>query len=102
MPYGAPAPAEMFSHLRDPAAVAEQFDRYVGKLGKAVKRSDEGRDTWLAKSAGGDGRIHFDARPPQSLRDQRAADLAMLDRMAKGLGADQLAAMQADFDGMRD
>ena len=101
MPYGAPAPAEMFSHLHDPTDIATEFERYLDKLGKACGRADEGRDFFLAKSSGGDGKIVRNARPPKGFESQRAADLDTLDRLAKSLGAEQLAAMSAELETLK-
>lgn len=97
----APTPAQMFSD-RSGTAVLERFEEYKDLLKASLDRADEGRDFWMAKSAGGDGKIVRNARAPKGFADQRAADLATLDDLQKSLGSDQLAAMQGQLDSLRE
>jgi hypothetical protein len=96
----APTPAQMFSD-RSGTEVLTRFEEYKDLLKSSIDRADEGRDYFVAKSAGGDGRIIRNARAPKGYAQQRDADLATLDTLAKGMGAEQLAQMQGQLDALR-
>jgi len=97
----APTPAQMFSD-RSGTQVLERFEEYKSLLKANIDRSDEGRDSWIAKSAGGTGKIARDVRPSKFLTQQRDADLATLDALAKGVSTEQLAQVQGQLDAMRE
>jgi hypothetical protein len=97
----APTPAQMFSD-RSGTAVLERFEEYKDLLKGSIERADEGRDSWVAKSAGGTGKIARDVRPSKFLTQQREADLAALDALAKGVSSEQLAQVQGQLDQMRE
>jgi len=97
----APTPAQMFSD-RSGTAVLERFEEYKDLLKASIDRADEGRDVWVAKSAGGDGKIVRNARAPRDFAQRRDADLATLDQLAKSVGTEQLAQMQGALDQMRE
>jgi len=97
----APTPAQMFSD-RSGTAVLERFEEYKGELWKSIQRADEGRDVFVAKSAGGTGQILRNARAPRDFAQRRDADLATLDALAKSASAEQLANMQGQLDQMRE
>jgi hypothetical protein len=97
----APTPAQMFSD-RSGTAVLERFEEYKGLLKESIDRADEGRDVFVAKSAGGTGQIQRNARAPRDFAQRRDADLATLDALAKSASAEQLANMQGQLDQMRE
>jgi hypothetical protein len=97
----APTPAQMFSD-RSGTAVLERFEEYKGLLKESIDRADEGRDVFVAKSAGGTGQIMRNARAPRDFAQRRDADLATLDALAKSASAEQLANMQGQLDQMRE
>lgn len=84
------------------ADVTRAFEGYLEELDKSLGRADEGRDAFVAKSAGGDGRIIKGARPPKGFKKQRKADLALLDTLSKSVSGEQLAQMQGQLDEMRE
>lgn len=96
----APTPAQLFSD-RSGTAVLERFEEYKDLLKSSIDRADEGRDVWVAKSAGGDGKIIRNARAPRNFDERRQADLATLDALAKSVSAEQLANMQGQLDQLR-
>jgi hypothetical protein len=96
----APTPAQLFSD-RSGTAVLERFEEYKDLLKSSIDRADEGRDVWIAKSAGGDGKIMRNARAPKNFDQQRQADLATIDALAKSVSAEQLANMQGQLDQLR-
>jgi hypothetical protein len=87
---------------RGAGQLTKAFEEYLDEFNKSLARHEEGRDYFVAKSAGGDGKLQRNVRPPQGYRDRREADLATLDALAKGLGSEQLAAMQGQLDTMRE
>lgn len=97
----APTPAQMFSD-RSGTAVLERFEEYKDLLKASLDRADEGRDFFVAKSAGGDGKIIRNARPPKGLTERREADLATLDALAKGMSAEALSQMQGQLDALKE
>jgi hypothetical protein len=97
----APTPAQLFSDRKGTAAL-ERFEEYKDLLKSNLDRADEGRDSWVAKSAGGDGKITRNVRPPKGYDDQRQRDLATLETLSKGLTAGQAAAMSADLSALRE
>ena len=97
----APTPAQMFTD-RSGTAVLERFEEYKSLLKESIDRADEGRDVFIAKSAGGTGQIQRNARAPKDFARQRDADLATLDALAKGMSTEALAQMQGQLDQMRD
>ena len=97
----APTPAQMFSD-RSGTAVLERFEEYKDLLKASIDHADEGRDFWVAKSAGGTGQIRRNARPPKDFTQRRDADLATLDALAKSVSTEQLANMQGQLDQMRE
>jgi hypothetical protein len=96
----APTPAQLFSD-RSGAAVIDRFEEYKGLLKASIDRSDEGRDVFVAKSAGGTGQIQRNARAPKNFDAERNAHLATLDALAKSVSAEQLASMQGQLDSLR-
>jgi hypothetical protein len=96
----APTPAQMFSD-RSGTAVLERFEEYKDLLKSSLDRADEGRDFFVAKSAGGDGKIIRNARAPKDFTSRREADLATLDALAKGMSAEALGQMQGQLDQLR-
>lgn len=97
----APTKQQLFSD-RSGTAVLERFEEYLGELNKSLARADEGRDLWVAKSAGGDGKIMRNVRAPRGYDDARQRDLATLETLSKGLTPDQAAAMSSDLEAMRE
>lgn len=97
----APTPAQMFSD-RSGTAVLERFEEYKDLLKASIDRADEGRDSWVAKSAGGTGQIQRNVRPPKNYLAQRDADLGLLDTLAKSVSGDALAQVQGQLDEMRE
>lgn len=97
----APTPAQMFSD-RSGTAVLERFEEYKGLLKASIDRADEGRDFFVAKSAGGTGQIVRNARAPKDFAAKRDADLAALDALAKSASTEALAQMQGQLDQMRE
>ena len=97
----APTPAQMFSD-RSGTAVLERFEEYKGLLKESLDRADEGRDSFVAKSAGGTGQIARNVRPPKNYLAQRDADLGLLDTLAKSVSGEALAQMQGQLDQMRE
>src|SRR6184192_1672502 len=91
----------MFSD-RSGTQVLERFEEYKGLLKSSIDRADEGRDVFVAKSAGGTGQIVRNARAPRDFAQRRDADLATLDALAKSASAEQLANMQGQLDQMRE
>ena len=84
------------------AAITGAFEDYLGELDKSIGRHEEGRDSFVAKSAGGTGKIMRGARPPQGWRQQRDSDLTLLDTLAKSVTGDALSQMQGQLDEMRE
>jgi hypothetical protein len=82
--------------------LTKAFEEYLGELDKSIARHVEGRDTFVAKSAGGDGILYKNARPPKGFKKQRKAELSLLDELTKSVGAEQLAQMQGQLDEMRE
>ena len=82
--------------------ITRAFEEYLGELDKSIGRHEEGRDFFVAKSAGGDGKLHRNARPPASWRESRDADLATLDQLSKSVSGEALAAMQSQLSEMRE
>lgn len=97
----APTPAQMFSD-RSGTAVLERFEEYKGLLKQSIDRADEGRDVFVAKSAGGTGQIQRNARAPKDFAQRRDADLAALDALAKSASTEALAQVQGQLDAMRE
>lgn len=97
----APTPSQLFSD-RSGTAVLERFEEYKDLLKSSIARADEGRDFFAAKSAGGEGRLLRNVRPPKGYDSQRQADLATVEALAKSLSGDQLAGMSAQLDALRE
>jgi hypothetical protein len=91
----------MFSD-RSGTAVLERFEEYKDLLKGSIERADEGRDSWVAKSAGGTGQIQRNVRPPKDFAQKRDADLGLLDTLAKSVTGDALAAVQGQLAEMRE
>lgn len=97
----APTPAQMFSD-RSGTAVLERFEEYKDLLKSALDRADEGRDSFVAKSAGGTGQIARNVRPPKDHAQRRDAEMGLLDTLAKSVSGEQLAQVQGQLDQMRE
>lgn len=97
----APTPAQLFSD-RSGTAVLERFEEYKELLKGSLVRSDEGRDVWMAKSAGGTGKIARNARAPKDFTQRRDADLGLLDSLSKSVSGDALEQMQGQLAEMRE
>ena len=82
--------------------ILEAFEDYKAELAKSIDRADEGRDFWMAKSAGGDGKILRNVRPPKGYAGQRDADLSTLEELSKSLTADQVSAMAGQLASLRE
>ena len=78
-------------------AITAAFEEYLSDLNKSLARADEGRDYWP-----GNGPVLKGVRPPKGYDDQRQANLASFEELKKALPADQLAAMSAQLEGMRE
>jgi hypothetical protein len=91
----------MFSD-RSGTAVLERFEEYKDLLKSATDRADEGRDFFVARSAGGDGFIQRDVRPSAALTARRSADRDTLETLAKSLPPDQAAAMSAQLESLKE
>lgn len=79
------------------AAITKAFEVYLGDLSKSLSRADEGRDYFP-----GHGAILKGVRPPKGYDDQRQANLGALEQLSKALPADQLAAMSAQLEGLKE
>lgn len=77
--------------------LTKAFEEYLGELDKSIGRHEEGRDFWPGR-----GPVVKGVRPPKGYREQRDADIATLDTLAKGMSAEQLGQMQGQLDAMRD
>jgi hypothetical protein len=66
-------------------------------VAKAIARHEEGRDYFP-----GQGKIMKGVRPPKDFDDLRQANLAALEQLTKSVGAEQLAAMSAQLETMRE
>jgi hypothetical protein len=87
---------------RQGTAILERFEEYKTELAKSIGRADEGRDYWQAASAGGEGRIQRNVRPPAGYAEARQARLDTLDTLQKGLSSDQATAMSAELASLRE
>lgn len=79
------------------AAITKAFEDYLADLSKSLARADEGRDYFP-----GEGKILKGVRPPKGYDDQRQANLGVLEELSKALPADQLSAMSAQLEGLRE
>jgi hypothetical protein len=87
---------------RGVGALTKAFEEYLGELDKSISRHEEGRDFFVAKSAGGTGVLTRNARPPKGYAEQRDADLATLDTLQKSMSAEALGQMQGQLDALRE
>jgi hypothetical protein len=97
----APTPQQLFSD-RSGTAVLERFEEYKSLLKSSIDRSDLGVDVFVPQSSGGTGVIQRNARPPKGWNDERQARLGTLDELAKSLSGEQLEAMGARLDDLRE
>ena len=82
---------------RGNGAITRAFEEYLGDLSKSIARHEDGRDFWP-----GSGAILKGVRPPKGYDDQRQANLGALEELSKALPADQLTAMSAQLEGLRE
>lgn len=80
--------------------LTKAFEDYLNGddgLAKAIARHEEGRDYFP-----GQGKIIKGVRPPKGWEDTRRANLDALEQLTKSVGAEQLAAMSAQIETMRE
>jgi hypothetical protein len=77
--------------------LTKAFEEYLGELDKSIARHEEGRDYFP-----GQGKIMKGVRPPKGWEDTRQANVAALEQLTKSVGAEQLAAMSAQIETMRE
>jgi len=85
---------------RTNSELTKAFEEYLNGddgIAKAIARHEEGRDYFP-----GQGKIMKGVRPPKGWEDTRQANVATLEALTKSLGSEQLAAMSAQLETMRE